>query len=350
MAKFTFGVNFGNEDLIFELEDILEGVYNGKYKNKVHSIYGAISDKRDVIGGARETNRISGTLEDLEWAITIFEQYNVKTNYVCNSFSLTPNCIENNRSNIIGFFILLKSIGVNGVIIANPLLIDYVKDAGLKVIISTVLHVNNLGLLDFYIKKCVDIVVLSLYSNRDFEFLKAISNFERSTKIELMVNEICLSPCPWRMQHYIQESSGEISNAYFPKCYAKMKEEFPYSILCSNFIRPEDIGFYFHNYNIDRFKITGRTFNYKKMLNILRAYLKGEYHGNLLDLFPIVRGNISKEKSDEESKMFIDNSKLRDFISYFPKDVRCEVSCFRFGGPCQYCKEFHEGDGRVITI
>lgn len=355
MSDFTFGVNFGNKSLISGLESIFEGINDGIYKNRVNSVYGAINDKRDIIGGAREANRISGDFGDLENSVLIFRKYGIETNYVCNSFSLTPNYIESNKIEIMKFLTLLKEVGVSGVIIANPLLIDYIKGAQLKVVISTILHVDNLGILDFYIKKKVDTVVLSLYANRDFEFLETISKIESKgiTKIELMVNEICLSPCPWRIQHYIQESSGQISNLYFSKCYAKMKTEFPWSILCANFIRPEDTDYYRRNYGIDRFKITGRTFNYKKMLTILDAYLLGEYCGNLLDLFPIVSGAVNSESSDKNQSMIIFNNELKDFVTYFPKNIRCNISCFRFGGDCTYCKDFqlfkYEGGSQYGT-
>jgi collagenase-like PrtC family protease len=275
-------------------------------------------------------------------AIDLLKGMGIKCNYVCNSFYLTPDKIVSSQDAIKNFFGCLKDSGIDAVIVANPLLMKYTRLAGIKCIISTILHVDSLGVVKFYIDKGVDTIVLSLYANRDFRLLEAISKMDRRrTKIELMVNEICLTPCPWRVQHYIQESSCEDSgNVYFSRCYAKMFSEFPFSIICGNFIRPVDVEFYRTKYMIDTFKITGRTFDPPKMLNILYSYLVSYCQGNMVGLFPIVKGTYKSEKKSELGGMYIDNKLMGDFMRMFPKDVNCRTDCFRFGGVCDFCKRY----------
>ena len=80
------------------------------------------------------------TIKDLGRYTEMCNEVGIKVNYVCNTFTVTPDFINNKRYEIIGFFRLLKDIGINGVIIASPVLIPYVQQADLKVIMSSLVQ------------------------------------------------------------------------------------------------------------------------------------------------------------------------------------------------------------------
>ena len=237
--KLTIGVDFGNKSYMDSLHEIID---NNKGKVLIESVYGAIPMIGFSIGGAREVHRISGSAIDLNCEVRKFNEQGVKVNYVCNSLMITPNYIALNKNKIKHFFQELKEEGVSGIIIASPLLIHFVKEAGLEIIMSTILHINSINMIEYYVKQKVNTIVLSLYSNRDFSLLRRLRKFNE-VKFELMVNEACINPCPWRIQHYIQESLGEKSSYYFSQCYNIIKKDFPFSIISGNFIIPEEVIF-----------------------------------------------------------------------------------------------------------
>ena len=107
--------------------------------------------------------------------------------------------------------------------------------------------------------------------------------------IELLANEGCILHCPFKSAH---DAHIALSNTGLVKedtCrinrYTGCQDYFlahPARFLKSPFIRPEDTGHY--KGIADTFKLSGRTLGPAFLIRCIKAYLSGNYDGNLLDL------------------------------------------------------------------
>ena len=135
-----------------------------------------------------------------------------------------------------------------------------------------------------------DAVILDRDINRDTKRLTALTAAARQhypgVRIGLMANEGCLFACPYKGAH-----DAHIALARFTSCPAgadlnrelgclRVFHEHPGRILASPFVRPEDMGHVAGA--VDFLKICGRTRPAAELAAIVRAYLAGAFHGNLL--------------------------------------------------------------------
>jgi len=146
-------------------------------------------------------------------------------------------------------------------------------------------------------------------------------------KIELMVNEVCLFQCPFKLSHDagIAVNCLGQSDWTFPPasgCFAELREH-PARLFKSPFIRPEDLHHY--RQKVDIFKICGRTLGPDFLFKTVNAYFNERHAGNLLDLFDAVDW-MARE-------WYLDNELLpADFLQ---KLLACDKRCEN----CGFCEE-----------
>ena len=324
MAKFSVGVRI-KKSLLEKLHEIDNG--------EIDSLYGSAAGFR-MLPSARESSRLEViTFEDLKRFIKDVHDCGYKFSYTINVKCLGSDYTKND---IISYLTQLDSAEVDAVIVANLFILKLIAEnrhrLGFNVKISTIFEPNSLLDIKFFRRFNPETISLSLMKNRDFEFLKNISP---KNDIELLVNEVCLFECPWRTEHYCIQGHGGNEKLYgkypYSECY-KMCLENPSLFLKARWIRPEDISFY-ERLGFSKFKITGRTASGDWIVATTKAYLNRSYEGNLLDLFPIVAGDLKREAN--EAPIYIPNKKLDGFLERFPKH-KCEDVC---GVKCHFCDE-----------
>ena len=171
---------------------------------------------------------------------------------------------------------------LNSVIVSSHLLKDYIRSyyPSYKIIASIGFNRKD---IDFYKEtlKQYDIVVLHPDLNSEYDFIKQLD----LSRLEILVNELCIKNCQFRQQHIQMISEINYKNpAYFyydnnymnGSCIAARKE---YKFSSELILSLEDVQ-YLNNLGIKHFKIQGREHNFdeilKKMLNkyVLQGTIK----------------------------------------------------------------------------
>ncbi|MCQ2416544.1 MAG: hypothetical protein MJ071_01890 [Oscillospiraceae bacterium] len=182
--------------------------------------------------------------------------------------------------------------GLNEVIVASPLLEDYIRSRypGYKITSSTCKRITEPERLLSEVEKDYHIVVIDYDLNHDFETLEKIPD---KKKCELLVNACCNAGCPVRSEHYRAIGKMQIVFAEHmrthpnqPLSVQAMEQKHPGVMKydncpCSertlfditglpNHISPEEIWEQYIPMGFEQFKIEGRSF---QTLNLIEHYL-----------------------------------------------------------------------------
>jgi collagenase-like PrtC family protease len=254
----------------------------------------------------------------------------------------------------------LCDIGVEGVIVAMPYLLELVKCQfpHLRLEVSTISHVNSVARAQFFESLGADAIMLDSNINRDFKLLEAI---RKSVDCELgiLTNTSCLYQCPYEYYHnntlgHASQTHNQLNGWYMDYCvlHCSLSNFSDLSqLIKARWIRPEDIHIY-EDLGIDFFKVGGRAMSTEWIVNATKAYASLSYPGNLHDIlnnFSPKTRCIAANLSDTEistiaspPKVYIDNQALDGFINFFKKQD-CQSEC----GHCQYCQEIAN---RVVRV
>ncbi len=243
-----------------------------KLKNIVHDTYGSLNnDYRESIVPWYALRRIS--IEKLKEYIEYSHALDIKFNYIMNH----PNLIlDKSRIDFLG---RLHKINVDMVTVSNPTVIIFIKkNYPFEICGSITCGIDSLERAIEYKNIGCDILTLSYSKNNDIEFIKLIKK-ETEAKIKLLVNNICLSDCPYRKE-YFKESD------FLGKCSLKclrLKLNDVSLIRKTCFIHPNNIKEY-EEAGVDFLKIGGRTKPAWWIINCVMAYHKKNYKGNCFRL------------------------------------------------------------------
>jgi collagenase-like PrtC family protease len=334
---------------------------NEKYgpENRIVEFYG--SDRNHAVMAARPEFR----LPDIDW--NILKKYvdrcqdvGIKFNYTMNTiFPGSKEWLEDNMGNIVRLVDQLTLIGINRVTIANPLLMEIVREINkdIEIDVSTVAHIDTVTQAK-YLKEKLNIrkICNNLMRNRSVTFLKNMADYCRKNDIifEVMVNEFCgngqdqyLTHCVYRDSCYLchatdhsKEDALRFDNFPMGHCMAGRGLD-PLNWLRTRFIRPEDLHYY-TDIGINQFKITGRTGSTEYLLLMAESYMKGKWEGNLLGLWkPLETIQSEASEVDFEHEAFIDCAKLDGFLDRWWDNPTFDCSNVECGVQCTYCADFY---------
>lgn len=263
------------------------------------------------------------------------------------------------------FLYLLRGVGVDSVIVSNPVVAVLVKNSfpSFELSVSSAACVDSIQKAMYWQNLGASSIKLPLVVNRNFHLLQNLSQGIKMD-MEVMVNQLCLYHCPMERYHTIttntdsQLVSGKESKSFIDWCRLKCNQirwSEPAELIKSPIVRPEDIPLY-EKYGVKYFKIIGRNKNMRHVIiSILEAYVAGKWDGNLLSIVGVNANPPPYElirfyPEDEFKRYFaeplynIDNSKLDGFINHFIENGhKCGYVC----GVCRYCDEVA---GRVMEL
>ena len=168
------------------------------------------------------------------------------------------------------------------------------------------------------IKLGITVLLLPPDFNHDLIIIDEIYNFLKRKKIDLkiMLNEGCLKFCSHRKHDQIEAqyykieyvikdiiNNSESSRVLNQPCRRYLNK---YGIVNTNFIHPKNIGYYLKFNPI--FKIVGRSFCTKNILQTLNAYLSRSYNGDL-------RNIIENFKHSKEPVFYADTAKTKFLLN-----------------------------------
>ncbi len=243
----------------------------------------------------------------------------------------------------------LSEIGAAGIVLANPLVIELVREAfpELEVHVSVLAEVDSPNAARFYDGLGATVIHVAPQVNRNVPRLRAIRR-SVSCRISILANEGCLLECPIRRYHaaLLSHSRESIEGGYHVDyCYlrcsqAKLRE--PAEYLRMPWVRPEDLPIY-HDAGVDLVKVAGREkmgsgqqSHTQWILNTAGAYQRGSCDdvAELLVAVEPVRSPFPGA-SEPDVRVRIDSAKLAGFLDFFAEG-RCEQDCAR----CHYCDEW----------
>lgn len=351
--EFKLGTNF---DM-----DVLESVINlnGISQNgKVTEMYG--SDRAHSKLAARPGFRLPDVDEDhIAKYVARAKEAGINFNYTMNSIIPmgSKQGIVQNQQSVIDFLHWLESIGVYRVTVANPMLLEIIRNiahSDIEIEISTIMHVDTVTQIRyFYERYGVKKICANLNKTRDFKWLKAAADYcnKNGIILELMANEFCgvggsdyATHCVYRDSCYICHATNETLedtltlNEYPMHFCTNSRNENPANWLRLRFIRPEDIPAY-NDVGINHFKITGRTGTTSYIVRTIGAYLNQSYDGNLLNLWKPLE-SIGHDDLENDTIWSIPNKKLDGFLDFWSKEGHnCDNEVC--GQTCRYCEKFY---------
>jgi len=348
---FKVGVNF-DLDL---LDKIIE--LNNSENDKIIELYGSTASHSEL--AARPTFRLPDICErDFEIYVRKAKDNGINFNYTLNSMLPYGSKIElaNNLQEVIDFIKYLESIGVYRVTVANPILLEVIRNyvkSDIEIEISTCAHIDTVTQIKYYHEKYgVNKICNNLNKNRDFNFLKSAAKYcnENNIILELMANEFCgvggngyATHCVYRDSCYLCHATNEtyedsiaLNNYPMNLCTMARNSE-KSNWLKMRWIRPEDVAIY-NNIGINHFKITGRTGSSEYILKTMKAYMDHKFDGNLIELWKPLESIKPGTKESEIKQFYIDNNKLNGFINFWLGGHCCDNEIC--GETCKYCNEF----------
>ncbi len=291
----------------------------------------------EVMGSGRATLH-AALIEDIKEQTAYAHQHNVRMDIVMN-----PSCLGGYHLTLEGYkmfewyFGELNKADVDAVTVAEPYLIELLRDFPMKAVISCVAHVDSPQRAEFFEDLGADAITVDTNINRNFGVLKAILRAV-NCDIRVIVNEGCIYKCPFRYAHFnlfshITASRSSFLNArtqplntfadyYFDKCIS-IRVRDPSQIIRSPWIRPEDMKEY-EAIGIEDFKISGRANAVNWIINCMNMYSQGSFKGNLLEFLDC--------PSELRYVFHVDNELLEGCIKQWK-------NCKKICEECRYCDE-----------
>jgi collagenase-like PrtC family protease len=332
----------------------------------VESLYGQMWG--DPLGGGRMAMFIPKVgKKEVTSFISEARKRGLRFNYLINA-----TCFDNLEFTKKGYRKIIKHLewisttGADMVTVTLPFLLEMIRKEfpQLKVCVSSFARVQNVHLAKYWEEMGADKIILPEAIGRDFQMLRLIRE-SVDCELELIANHCCLFQCPLDLHHRNMVSHGSQEDhacGGFAPDYCKLgcqrlKILHPAELIKARWIRPEDVPDY-EAIGIDCLKLVERFRGTESLIQIVNAYEKKSYTGNLVELLTLPQQGafmaphleviqrtdlIEPEKMEEvmavlrepfPEKVRIDNSKLNGFLDYFKKIDCFHMDCDR----CGYCE------------
>ncbi len=224
----------------------------------------------------------------------------------------------------------LDDVGVERLVLSDPLLIQRAVERGFRVSVSCISEVNTPQRARYYDELGVDEITLDTNVNRRLDVIEAIAS-EVSARLRVIVNEGCLPDCPYRPYHFClfshatRAGAGVTEDSYYVRCVSERVNN-PVLLVQQPFVRPEDLDEY-RRLGVETFKIAGRANSIRWIKRAVEAYLRREYDGNLLDILDC--------PTTLRHLIYLDNGELDGLLE---RAGRCDQRC----SECGFCEEVAE--------
>ena len=332
----------------------------------VESLYGQMWG--DPLGGGRMAMFIPKVgRKEVTSFISEARKKGLSFNYLINA-----TCFDNLEFTKKGYKKIMKHLewisttGTDMVTVTLPFLLEMIRKEfpQLKVCVSSFARVQNVHFARYWEEMGADRIILSEAIGRDFQMLRLIRE-SVDCELELIANHCCLFQCPLDLHHRNMVSHGSqedhpcggFAPDYCKLACQRLKIFRPAELIKARWIRPEDVPDY-EAIGIDCLKLVERFRGTESLIQIVNAYEKKSYPGNLVELLTLPQQGafltpnleviqrtdlIEPEKMEEvmavlrepfPEKVTIDNSKLNGFLDYFKKIDCFHMDCDR----CGYCE------------
>jgi len=276
--KFSLGYNYD-----IKLLDLLE-----VYKDNVEALYFPIP--REYLGSGRCIREPKNYINQVPEIIKRCNSLNITSQLLLNpTYEGESGLRKKFFEQLVNYIKKLKDLGLKSLVIANPVYISRIKreikdiriESSVNCFVKTAEHA--LALKDLG----VEVLTVDRDINRNIPLIEEIKN-KTNLEIRIMLNEGCLRNCPFRVMHYnylSQEtkiSKRAIEGIFHDKFCIQIYLRNPAKVFSIPFIPPDAVSYY--RSFTDYYKLSTRTFPTLRIGLILKAYIAGQFNGNLLDI------------------------------------------------------------------
>jgi collagenase-like PrtC family protease len=270
------------------LKEIIEAKEAGGF-DEVDEVF--MGGSPDVMGSGRGVLH-APLLDEIREQTEYAHQHGIKMNITMNS-----TCTGGHHLTFEGYkmfswyFGELNKAGVDAVTVAEPYLVELLRDFPMQTVVSVLSYVESPQRAKFFDELGADMITVDTNINRHFDLLEGIVKAV-DCGVRLIVNEGCMYRCPFRYSHYNLSSHLSSLNQprtplfapdyYFDRCISIRLRD-PTQIIKSGWIRPEDLKAY-EAIGITDFKLSGRTKLVNWIIDCMRYYAQRSFEGNVLDI------------------------------------------------------------------
>ena len=361
-------------------EKLLDFIEENDKNHQVISMFGKLSS--DHVGGGRASVALRDTdWDDIKNYAARAGTMGIQLNYLINPLTLNnQDIIPEEHRKLVKYISDIYDIGIRWITVCSPFLLQLIKKQfpEMKVTIGVYAYIDSMTKIRNWVEMGADEITLMENCTRNFPILKKVLTQYRQTNVRfrIIANNGCLHDCPYSISHAgavsCSSRTGDASaKQYYDyslvNCYSRKLEK-PTNMICSDWIRPEDLKYYeklceeCRNDNLV-IKLVERTKSTDFLCRVARAYIDESYEGNLLDLFNWVgndngksgfqmqpyieaakRGDVDMGALIKYSgffslpKLYIDNKKLDGFIEHFVNQYQCKDKV------CFVCNELNDTD------
>lgn len=288
MVEFHIPADFREETL-----SLLEQNNRQYPDSPVTEVYGQVTQGEFLSSGRMTSLLPEVGLSQLADYVTQCSLHGIQFHYTLN-----PSCTGNRelygstRQNMVHFLQQLYAAGVRHFTVAMPSLMELLQELfhDVQIKASAICEINGPDKALRYRQMGASQMVIDPDVTRRFGLLRRIvQGFGPGT--EIIVNNMCLMNCPYKMFHYNHEAhANDLQDAgqtyYFHKC-SLQKAAAPENYVRLNWIRPEDLHYYEQS-GIHAFKIQGRhQRDAQKLLTAVQAYQTRSFDGDLMELITL---------------------------------------------------------------
>ena len=309
---------------------------------RVSSLFGSIS-------GLTPTARSADRIPYRDWAFVDKYIDKARSNNITIRYTLNASCIGSLQDFKRDWDAKLKSdiqelhnIGVREWTVTSPLLVELLAKMFPNdfIEVSTIAEIATPEEAWRWTKLGAGGVNLSTSINRDFSMIEEIK--DTGIEVSILANEACLFRCPWRRECYNlsshnSERRADLFDSYpFSYCNAVRMAD-PAEWIKSRLLLPQWLKKYQADLGVDWFKIAFRTHPKEVALPILRHYMKQDFHGNLLELWPTIAQLGHTAEPQLMTNIPVDKLEELSFLEHFEDSDCAMTNC----DGCGYCDQIY---------
>ena len=275
---------------------LLEGL--SQESSSVDTLFGQITD--DPFGGGRGSFLVPKvTREQAKEFIAEARRRGFRFNYLLNGACLDnlEMAREGNRA-LFDHVEWVASTGADMVTVTLPMLLVWIKRhfPQFKVVVSSWARIGNTKRAKYWEDLGADQIILTEFATRDFAALRSMRK-ALGCRLEVIANPSCLYFCYLDTNHINMMThaaqGGHVSGGFvLDHCQVycqRMKLGHPDELLKARWVRPEDVGDY--EGLVDSLKLLERFRTTETLMQVVHAYEKRRFDGNLVELLTLPRRN-----------------------------------------------------------
>lgn len=234
---------------------------------RIDSVYGCFPSC--IMNGGRSFINKRYSAQQIEQTFALLQEHGVTARLTFTNMLAEKKYLQDEYVALI--LSIAQSYPVEIIVYSDEIFEELKRDYGFACVLSTTRGISDISEFNAATKK-YDYVVLDYNMNKNLDFIKGIENPD---KVELMVNEYCRPHCPYRKQHYLQNSADQLEGvAHYFSCshqdggeFFKHKEGHPIYLTNNEVLRMND------EFGFSYFKIVGRGIAFETVLESYVYYL-----------------------------------------------------------------------------